>query len=94
MHLLMGRWAQFVGPVIADHSQPESYADAVLTVRAESTSWATELRLQAPAILAVLNRALGDGAVTRLNVKGPDAPSWSHGRRSVRGGRGPRDTYG
>jgi hypothetical protein len=27
-------------------------------------------------------------------VLGPDAPSWKKGRRSVRDGRGPRDTYG
>ncbi|MPZ04787.1 DUF721 domain-containing protein, partial [Micrococcus luteus] len=25
---------------------------------------------------------------------GPQAPSWRRGPRTVRGGRGPRDTYG
>lgn len=93
IHMLLGNWARLVGPVNADHSAPESYADTILTVRAESTTWATQLRLFAPQLVALLNAELGDGAVTRVVVKGPDAPSWKHGRRSVRG-RGPRDTYG
>ena len=41
-----------------------------------------------------LNAVLGDGTVTSVNVQGPNAPSWRKGPRTVRGGRGPRDTYG
>ena len=63
-------------------------------MRADSTAWATNLRLLAPSIVARLNEQLGEGTVLRIVVKGPDAPSWKHGRRSVRDGRGPRDTYG
>jgi predicted nucleic acid-binding Zn ribbon protein len=48
----------------------------------------------APQLVAMLNEQLGDGTVTRIAVLGPDAPSWKKGRRSVRDGRGPRDTYG
>jgi predicted nucleic acid-binding Zn ribbon protein len=91
---LLARWALLVGTSIAEHSHPERYGDAVLTVRAASTSWATELRLLAPRLVAKLNDQLGDGTVVRINVVGPDAPSWKKGRRSVRDGRGPRDTYG
>jgi predicted nucleic acid-binding Zn ribbon protein len=47
----------------------------------------------APQLVAVLNEALGQGSVTRVQVIGPQAPSWKKGRRSVPG-RGPRDTYG
>lgn len=93
IHLLLGRWGDLVGQANADHSRPESYADGVLTVRTSSTAWATQLRLFAPQLVARLNVELGDGTVTRVVVKGPDAPSWKHGRRSVPG-RGPRDTYG
>ncbi|WP_425310644.1 DciA family protein [Ammonicoccus fulvus] len=93
IHLLLGNWPRLVGAVNAQHSQPESFADGILTVRTSSTAWATQLRLFAPQLVARLNKDLGDGSVTRINVKGPDAPSWKHGRRSVRG-RGPRDTYG
>jgi predicted nucleic acid-binding Zn ribbon protein len=91
---MLARWSTLVGPVNAAHSHPESYADAVLTVRADSTAWATQLRLLAPRLVATLNTALGDGTVTRVTVLGPDAPSWKRGRLSVRDGRGPRDTYG
>lgn len=93
VHLLLSKWPALVGPTNAEHTHPESYVDTVLTVRADSTAWATSLRSMAPQLVANLNRQLGDGTVTRIRVLGPDAPSWKHGRRSVRG-RGPRDTYG
>ncbi|MFT4295274.1 MAG: DciA family protein [Micropruina sp.] len=94
LHHLLGRWADLVGPVNAEHSTPEGFDNTVLTVRTDSTAWATNLRMLAPTVVARLNDQLGDGTVTRIVVKGPDAPSWKHGRRSVRDGRGPRDTYG
>lgn len=94
VHTLLGRWPVLVGPTNAAHSHPESYADAVLTVRADSTVWATSLRSMAPQLVAILNDKLGDGTVSRVKVLGPDAPSWKRGRLSVRDGRGPRDTYG
>ena len=34
------------------------------------------------------------GTVAVIDVQGPHTPSWKRGRRSVRDGRGPRDTYG
>ena len=91
---MLARWAALVGPVNAAHSHPETYTDTVLTVRADSTAWATQLRMLAPRLVAELNAAFGDGTVTRVQVSGPDAPSWKRGRLSVRDGRGPRDTYG
>lgn len=94
VHAMLGRWPALVGPQNADHSVPEAFRDGVLTIRADSTAWATNLRFIAPQIVAILNDKLGDGTVTRVQIVGPDAPSWKHGRRSVRDGRGPRDTYG
>jgi predicted nucleic acid-binding Zn ribbon protein len=94
VHTLMARWPLLVGPVNAAHSRPEAYADAVLTVRTDSTAWATQLRMMAPQLVALLNEHLGDGIITRVAILGPDAPSWKKGRRTVRDGRGPRDTYG
>ena len=94
LHHLLGRWSDLVGPTNAEHSTPEGFANQVLQVRTDSTAWATNLRLLAPSIVARLNDQLGDGTVLRIVVKGPDAPSWKHGLRSVRDGRGPRDTYG
>lgn len=86
-------WDQIVGPEVAQHCHVDSFEDGVVLVRASSTAWATELRLLAPRIVAKLNAELGDGQVLRLDIRGPEAPSWSRGRRRVKG-RGPRDTYG
>jgi predicted nucleic acid-binding Zn ribbon protein len=94
VHTLLARWSSLVGGVNAAHSVPESYADTILTVRAESSVWATSLRSIAPQLVARLNDQLGQGTVSRVNVLGPEGPSWKKGLRSVRDGRGPRDTYG
>lgn len=90
----LSRWEQIVGPEVAGHCCAESYTDAELTVRADSTAWATQVRLLAPSVIQRLNEELGDGTVRRIHVLAPSAPSWGHGRRRVRDGRGPRDTYG
>lgn len=94
VHSVLARWPALVGPTNAAHSQPESYVDTVLTVRADSTAWATSLRTMAPQLVAVLNEHLGEGTISRVKVLGPAGPSWKKGRLSVRDGRGPRDTYG
>ena len=94
VHGVFGRWSQIVGDEVAQHCEPESFADGRLVVRTDSTAWATQLRLLAPTVLRRLNEELGDGTVMLIEVLGPQGPSWIKGRRSVRGGRGPRDTYG
>lgn len=93
VHQLLARWPALVGAENAAHSAPAAYAETVLTVRAESSTWASALRMIAPQLVARLNGQLGQGTVTRVVVVGPEAPSWKKGRRSV-AGRGPRDTYG
>jgi predicted nucleic acid-binding Zn ribbon protein len=94
VHGVFSRWDTIVGREVADHCHPERFADAKLTVRADSTAWATQVRLLAPTVVRRLNEELGDGTVTAIDVKGPHVPSWSKGFRAVRDGRGPRDTYG
>lgn len=94
VHGVMARWPSIVGPEMAEHCKPESYDDTVLTVRTSSTAWATQLKLLAPDLVRRLNAELGEGTVTVVNVQGPHTPSWRKGPRTVRGGRGPRDTYG
>lgn len=90
---LLGRWDHVVGPEIAAHATPEGLEDGVLTVRASSTAWATQLRQLAPALRTRIDAELGRGICTSIRVLGPSAPSWRRGPLSVRG-RGPRDTYG
>ncbi len=91
---VFGRWAELVGSEIADHCTPESFADARLVVRTDSTAWATQLKLLTPTVVRRLNAELGDGTVAFIEVLGPHLPHWRKGRLSSRDGRGPRDTYG
>jgi predicted nucleic acid-binding Zn ribbon protein len=82
-----------VGADTAAKSSPEDLIYGTLTVRCESTAWATQLRLMYSDILERLNADYPALNVTALKMLGPDAPSWKKGPRSVPG-RGPRDTYG
>lgn len=91
---LLGRWAEIVGPDLAAHTTPDGLADGELTVSADSTAWATQLRLLAGELVRRLNAELGDGTVRRVKVRGPSGPARRPGEWRVRGGRGPRDTYG
>ncbi|GAB3269417.1 DciA family protein [Arthrobacter pigmenti] len=90
---VMAQWDELVGPEIAAHCQPDSFADTTVAVRCDSTAWATQLRLLSPNLLARFDAELGQGVVTKIHVIGPAAPSWRKGNRAVNG-RGPRDTYG
>ncbi|WP_431972422.1 DUF721 family protein [Nocardia sp. bgisy134] len=90
---VLGRWAGVVGEDIASHATPIALKDGVLSIAAESTAWATQLRMLQSQILAKINAAVGHGVVTQLKISGPAAPSWRKGERHIKG-RGPRDTYG
>jgi len=90
-----GRWAQIVGADLAAHARPEGFSDGELAVVADSTAWATQLRLLASQLVRRLNAELGDGTVRRVRVRGPSGePGLRRGGWRVRDGRGPRDTYG
>jgi len=90
---VFGRWREVVGAQIADHAVPASLTEGVLTVTAESTAWATQLRMVQAQLLAKIASAVGDGVVTAVKIVGPVGPSWRKGPYRVPG-RGPRDTYG
>lgn len=94
---IYSQWAQIVGPAVAEHVQIETFdlADKQprMVLRADSTAWATQVRLLIATIAQRVDEELGDGRNTQVTVLGPSAPSWKHGLRSV-SGRGPRDTYG
>ncbi|BBY39862.1 UPF0232 protein [Mycobacterium mantenii] len=90
---VLGNWATVVGHQIADHAVPTALNEGVLSVTAESTAWATQLRMIQSQLLAKIAAAVGNGVVTSLRITGPAAPSWRKGPRHI-AGRGPRDTYG
>jgi predicted nucleic acid-binding Zn ribbon protein len=93
---VFGRWAEIVGPDLAAHTSPGPLDGGELTVTADSTAWATQVRLLAAHLVRRLNADLGDGTVQRVRVRGPAAasPDRRPGQWRVRGSRGPRDTYG
>lgn len=90
---VIGRWREVVGDQVADHCAPETFEDKVLVVRADSTAWATQVRLLVPTLLRRLAEEVGEGVVEEVKVLGPAGPSFRRGPRSVRG-QGPRDTWG
>jgi len=90
---VLSRWDSLVGPDLAAHCQPTGLVNGELVLVAESTAWATQVRLLLPSLHARLREQLGADVVRRISVRGPTAPSWSKGPRRVTG-RGPRDTYG
>ncbi|MCW2542055.1 MAG: hypothetical protein JWN95_3780 [Frankiales bacterium] len=90
---LMSQWESVVGGHIAARCRPIQLTEGDLKISAESTAWATQLRLMAPQILARISAELPAGLVRRLTITGPTAPNWKHGPWSSRG-RGVRDTYG
>jgi predicted nucleic acid-binding Zn ribbon protein len=90
---VLGQWPTVVGKEIADHATAVTLRDGVLSVAAESTAWATQLRVMRAQLLAKIAAAVGNGVVTSLKITGPTSPSWRKGPRHI-AGRGPRDTYG
>ncbi|WP_326600635.1 DUF721 domain-containing protein [Streptomyces sp. NBC_01803] len=93
---VLGRWPELVGPEVAQHCAPEGYDEEarVLTVRCDSTAWATQLRLLTPQLLRRLNADLGRDTVRLIKVAGPASPVRGAGRLRAPGSRGPGDTYG
>ena len=90
---VVAKWAEIAGSGLAGHAIPVAVANGVLTLKAESTAWATEVRLLQQFILDAVEQALGVAVVTSIVVNGPTPPNWGAGAWRVKG-RGPRDTYG
>jgi predicted nucleic acid-binding Zn ribbon protein len=88
-----------VGEQISSHVSIEDVRlnpngqSGVLILRAESTAWATQVRILIPQIHEQIRADFGADVISEIQVLGPTAPSWKHGLRSTPG-RGPRDTYG
>jgi predicted nucleic acid-binding Zn ribbon protein len=91
---LFSNWRQIVGDEVAAHCEPITLLEGRLTIRAESTAWATQLRLISDELLKTLQTRSEGVLVEEIIVIGPSAPSWKRGLRSIRGAKGPRDTYG
>ena len=78
------QWQTVVGEQIAAHATPTGLRDGVLSVSAESTAWATQLRMVQAQLLAKIAAAVGDGVVTSLKIVGPVASVLAQGQVSHR----------
>jgi len=87
-------WEKIVGTEIAGHSNPISLLEGVLTIQTTSTAWATQLNLISSDLLKTISGSAPGALVEKLAFIGPQAPTWEKGLRTIRGARGPRDTYG
>jgi predicted nucleic acid-binding Zn ribbon protein len=90
---LLSSWMEISGPDTAEHSTPVGIEEGVLTVKCDSTAWATQLRLMRVQIMGRIVSRYPDAGINSVRFEGPGAPSWKRGPRSIPG-RGPRDTYG
>ncbi len=90
---LLASWLEIAGADTAEHSAPVGIEEGVLTVRCDSTAWATQLRFMRVQIMGRIVSRYPDAGIDSVRFEGPGAPSWKRGPRSIPG-RGPRDTYG
>jgi len=90
---LLASWLEIVGADTAEHSAPVAIEEGVLTVKCDSTAWATQLRIMRVQISSRIVARYPDAGIDSIRFEGPGAPSWKRGPRSIPG-RGPRDTYG
>lgn len=91
---LFSDWEKVVGEDIAQHTTPITLLEGKLTIQTSSTAWATQLRLISNDLLKTLRESAPGALVEELAVIGPHTPSWKRGLRTIRGAKGPRDTYG
>ena len=91
---LFSDWKMIVGDEIAEHTTPISLVDGKLTIQSSSNAWSTQMRLMKSDLLKTISTTAPGALVEELIFIGPNAPSWKRGLRSIRGARGPRDTYG
>ncbi len=69
---VFAEWPSLVGREVAAHCEPVTLRGGELRVSAESTAWATQLRLLSATMLARLVAELGPQVVTRLVITGAD----------------------
>jgi len=90
---LFTEWQSVVGPELAAHSTPLSLVDGLLTIQTTSTAWAVQLNAMKATLVKTISESAPGALVEELAILGPNAPSWKKGIRTIKGARGPRDTY-
>ena len=81
---LRNHWDQVVGPVIAQHSQVIGLRDGVMTIRADSAAWATQLTYLIPQLERTIKERLQGLDVHKIQVTGPRAATFRGSRMKRR----------
>lgn len=68
---LRNHWDQVVGPGVAAHSAVADFSGGVLTIRAESTVWATQLTYLIPQLTETIRGNLKGLTINEIRVTGP-----------------------
>lgn len=63
-----GVWDEIAGAALAAHTEPVRLHGGVLVVRADSATWATQVRYLSGDLLRRANETLGAGTVRRVTV--------------------------
>ena len=90
---LFTEWSAVVGADLAAHCTPLTLVDGLLTIQTTSTAWAVQLNTMKATLVKTISESAPGALVEELSILGPNAPSWKKGIRTIRGARGPRDTY-
>ncbi|MDR2373911.1 MAG: DciA family protein [Bifidobacteriaceae bacterium] len=80
---LLADWAQIVGPQVAAHCQVVGLEQGKLTVKADSSPWAAQIRLLSPQLQAAIAKRVGPELVNAVEVLGPGGAVRRRGRFKV-----------
>lgn len=75
-------WPDLVGESVAARARPRTLKDGTLVVHVDEPAWATQLRWLEADLLARLAEVVGEGQVTRIEVRvaarepGMSHPGW------------------
>ena len=86
------KWREIVGEDIAANCEPIEIKEEKLIIKCASTTWATQLNLIKLQLLQSIQNIAPN--INSLEIIGPNSPSWRKGLRTIKGAKGPRDTYG
>ncbi|KAB7790364.1 DUF721 domain-containing protein [Bifidobacterium leontopitheci] len=85
---LRTHWDQVVGAAVAQHSQVMGVIDGVMTIRADSAAWATQLTYLVPQFERTIKERLDGLDIQEIRVVGPRPESkrglYRRGRRGRR----------
>lgn len=68
-------WADVAGAAVASHTRVLGIEDGVLTIRAESPVWATQLKFMTTQICEAIHRKLPEAGIRDVVVIGPRPPT-------------------